>query len=199
VRQNTKSSPRAAGAFSSDGVGFGMDRGATGPVASARRSRWWCELLPTRARLPLRSHPWRPARERHAVGRESGHALAPLPAASRLHGLPVATALSLMRPTNSSHGMAWALAMGIWQSGSPVCSSFSFGLRPMCTPRLRAVARPSLARFTIHRRPSWARALRNAMKPRRMGVVGSRWGLSGTLIMAPRGVYAAVAFDHEIH
>jgi hypothetical protein len=40
----------------------------------------------------------------------------------------------------------------------------------MCTPRLQAAARPSLARFTIRWRSSSARALRKAMKPRPMGV-----------------------------
>src|SRR5215813_2547578 len=66
------------------------------------------------------------------------------------------------------------------------CSSVNLGLRPMCAPTLRAAARPSLARFTIRWRSSSARALRNAMKPRPIGVVRSRCGLSSTLIMAPR-------------
>jgi hypothetical protein len=44
----------------------------------------------------------------------------------------------------------------------------------MCTPRLRAAARPSLARFTILWRSSSAKALGKAMKPRPMGVVKMR-------------------------
>src|SRR5215831_8792475 len=54
------------------------------------------------------------------------------------------------------------------------------GLAPHVDPRLRAAARPSLARLTIRWRSSSARALRKAMKPRPMGVVRSKCGLSST-------------------
>jgi hypothetical protein len=64
--------------------------------------------------------------------------------------------------------------------------SVSLGFRPNRIPRLRAAARPSLARLTIRCLSSSANAERKAIKPRPIGVVRSRWGLSSTLINAPR-------------
>jgi SEC-C motif len=52
-----------------------------------------------------------------------------------------------MRPTNSSHGMAWALAMGIWQSGSPVLELATLvgGLHSRTKSKARAPHRSGVA------------------------------------------------------
>ena len=59
--------------------------------------------------------------------------------------------------------------------------------------------RPSLARLRMRPRSSSAIADRKAMKPRPIGVVRSRCGLSSTLISAPRSLMRLIRFDAVEH
>lgn len=68
----------------------------------------------------------------------------------------------------------------------PLLVGVELGLAANLAPRALAAVLPSFARFTMRWRSSSASAERKAIKPRPMGVVRSRCGLSSTFNKDPR-------------